>query len=380
MDQTTDVPALDELAAYDVSPRSGFVPEVDPLTNMPEAFAGVERIAVELPGLLRGRRVRDWITGMSEPDIGLAATPHERERLFLALCVLTNAWVWGGPEPDLAIPPQLARPVSALARQLGRQPIVHHASMCLWNWRRIDPDAPVSADNTDLILRFLGGTDETWFFTSTLDVELAGAAPLNELVLAARASSRDDADQAERHLAAAATAMPAINLALERVRDWCDPYVFYTRTRPYFTGWPEPGAVYRGVSDQPLMLAGGSAGQSALIQAFDAALGIVHQGPTGNFLAEMRRYMPEKHRRFLSDLGRTSRLRKMAEAATSPAFRDAFNVLIAELDQFRRRHMGLAMDYVVKPSGGAASLGTGGTDFTVFLREARLGTARSKLG
>ena len=129
-----------------------------------------------------------------------------------------------------------------------------------------------------------------------------------------------------------------------------------------------------------MVLAGGSAGQSALIQAFDVALGIRHSGVAGAFLSDMRRYMPALHRAFLSDLGAVSKIREMAMASERPALRAAYDTVIAGLDQFRRRHMGLAMDYVVKPSGEAATLGTGGTEFTEFLRDARLETARKKLG
>ncbi len=376
----SESPDLRDLADYQVSRITGFVPEVDPLVAMPDAFAEVGAIADDLPGLMRWERVRDRIRKMAEPDIALATDQHMQERLFLALSVLTNAWVWQGNTPDLDVPPQLARPVCTLAETLGRQPIVSHASMSLWNWRRIDPQAPVSVENAELLVRFLGGADETWFFTSALGVELAGASAVGDLADAARASAKGDAAATEAHLGAVADRMEPINAALERVRDWCDPHVFYLRVRPFLAGWPAPGAVYHGVSDDPVTLAGGSAGQSALIQAFDAAMGVTHAGVAGAFLSDMRRYMPALHRQFLRDLGAVSKIRELAIASDRPALREAYDTVIAGLDQFRRRHMGLAMDYVVKPSGEAATLGTGGTEFTEFLRDARLETARQKLG
>jgi hypothetical protein len=42
--------------------------------------------------------------------------------------------------------------------------------------------------------------------------------------------------------------------------------------------------------------------------------------------------------------------------------------------------MGLAMDYINKRSGKpTGALGTGGTDFTDFLRDARMTTVRAKI-
>lgn len=371
---------LADLASYEVSPTTGFVPHTDPLIDLPDAFAPLAVVADDLPGLLRWGRVRAAIDAMPEVDATAAATRHEQERALLVLTTLANAWVWSDPDGDLRMPVQLARPLWQLARALDRQPIVHHASMCLWNWRRIDPTQPVSADNSELLQTVMGGTDETWFFTATLGVELAGAPVLTALHDAAVASTHHDVDAVEAHMVTVADLVPSLTTALARMREWCDPHIFYHRLRPFLAGWPEPGVVYEGVSPDPLVLAGGSAGQSSLVQALDAALGVDHDGSSaGPFLRLMRDYMPPAHRRYLVDLGTTSRIREVADAAGPSTLRDSYNASVAELELFRRRHMALAMEYVVAPSGETAATGTGGTDFAVFLRDARTDTAASRL-
>lgn len=371
---------LADPADYGVSLRTGFVPDTDPLVAMPAAFAPVEEIAAALPGLLRKGSVRRAIRAMPEPDSSLATTLHEQERLFLALSILTNAWVWGGDEPDLRVPANLARPVSALARALGRQPIASYASLACWNWRRIDADEPPSADNAELLLRFLGGVDESWFFVIPLGIELAGAAALAPLLEAVRAAAAEDETAAETALARAADRIPAINTTLVRIREWCAPQSFFTRILPWLAGWPAPGAIYEGVSEAPLLLAAGSAAQSALIPAFDAALGIAHSGTAAAFLADMRRYMPAGHRAFLADLAATSRLRHFVVASARPGLSAAYDEIVAQLDMFRRRHMGLVMDYVVQPSGAGATAGSGDTNVTGLLRDTRVDTASARLG
>lgn len=370
---------LADLESYEVSPTTGFVPDTDPLIDLPEAFAPLADVADDLPGLLRWKRVRRAVEAMPEVDVSAAVTRHEQERVLLVLTTLANAWVWSDPDSDLRMPAQLARPLWQLARTLGRQPIVHHASMCLWNWRRIDPTEPVSADNSELLQTVMGGTDETWFFTATLGVELAGAPVLAALHDAANASANDDLDALDRHLTDVADTMPSLTAALARMREWCDPHIFYHRLRPFLAGWPDPGVVYEGVSPDPVMLAGGSAGQSSLVQALDAGLGIVHGPTAGPFLDHMRDYMPPAHRGYLADLAATSRIRHVADTAGLTGLTEAYNAAVGELELFRRRHMALAMEYVVAPSGDAERTGTGGTDFAVFLREARTDTAAGRL-
>ncbi|MEZ5228908.1 MAG: hypothetical protein R2710_20270 [Acidimicrobiales bacterium] len=161
----------------------------------------------------------------------------------------------------------------APAEQLGCEPIVSHASMALQNWRRVHVDEPLSADNAELLVGFHGGTDETWFFTATLGVELAAAPIIADLHAAANAAANHDHGELLGRLVSTANAMLTPNVALERMREWCDPHFFYGRLRPFLAGWPEPGVVYEGVDPTPRILAGGSAGQSSVIQASDAAPG-----------------------------------------------------------------------------------------------------------
>jgi indoleamine 2,3-dioxygenase len=189
----------------------------------------------------------------------------------------------------------------------------------------------------------MGGTDETWFFTATLGVELAGAPVLAALHDAANASANDDLDALERHLTVVADTMPSLTAALARMREWCDPHIFYHRLRPFLAGWPAPGVVYDGVSPDPVMLAGGSAGQSSLVQALDAGLGIVHGPTAGPFLDHMRDYMPPAHRRYLTDLAATSRIRHVADTRGPTGLTEAYNAAVDELELFRRRHLALAM-------------------------------------
>jgi indoleamine 2,3-dioxygenase len=369
---------METLGSYGIDRQTGFVPAVEPLRRLPAAFDLWEEIIADMSSLIRTRQLRPRLVRLPLIDIAELADERARERAMLILTMFANGWVWGGSEPHLRIPAQIAVPLSALAGFLDRPPIVHYASMLLNNWRKLDPLQMVSADNARMQVQFLGGVDEDWFFIASLGVELAGA-PLLPITHEAVSGEPDDASLAQllHHLA---EAMGPVIAALERMREWCDPHIFYHRIRPYLAGWPSPGVIYEGVAETPQLYVGGSAAQSSLIQALDALLGIAHEnGRTGAYLLGMRHYMPQGHRRFVADVERLSPVRRRAEAGPA-GLRRAYNEAIEQVDIFRRRHIGLAHDYIARPSGLAADeRGTGGTEFIDFLRDARSETAASRL-
>jgi indoleamine 2,3-dioxygenase len=273
-------------------------------------------------------------------------------------------------------------PFVTLSRQLGRPPIILHASGVLNNWRRLDPARPLALDNVDTQATFTGSFDEKWFYLATLGVELAGAPAIAALASAVTASENADEAALAAHLTALEAAIRQMTTALMRMTESCDPYVFYHRIRPWLAGWPSPGLVYAGTSTTPQVWAGGSAAQSSLLQSIDAGLGIRHEhAHTRDFLEAMLQYMPPKHRAFVTTLRETSSIRERSLRG-SIALREAYNASIAAADEFRRKHIGLTSQYIVKQASthvGPGTTGTGGTDFVEFLRESRIETARSQL-
>lgn len=376
------MPTLEPLADYEIDPQTGFMPAWEPLDRLPAAFEAWDALAPIVGHAIRNGRIREHVRALPSLDVDRLASRAERERALTLLTVFANAYVWGGREPDLRIPAPLALPLCRVAALLDRQPIVHYASMQLYNWRRIDRTRALSADNAELLVQFLGGVDETWFYVATLDLELLGGPLLAAAHAAIGAAARDDRAVLATALREIAARMPAVHAALERQREWTDPHIFFHRVRPFVAGWPAPGAVYEGVSDAPRMCVGGSAGQSSLMQSLDAALCVAHEHPnTGAFLRLMRAYMPSAHRRFVEDCERLSTVRAVVEASGAGELRDAYNAAVESIVTFRTLHVRLAHDFIAKPSGmDAAQKGTGGTSFVDFLRDTRRETVRAKVG
>jgi indoleamine 2,3-dioxygenase len=368
------------LAEYEIDPATGFVPPVEPLAEFDDRFADFEEIVPVLSAHIRACTLRSALAKLPPFPVSALSTTAQRERALLLLTVFANGWVWGGDEPELTIPRNIAVPLCELASLMDRPPIVHYASMALNNWKLVDRSLPIAADNLTMRVQFLGGVDEDWFFIASIGVELAGA-PLLPLIRDAVHHAKNESDEALASVVSDITAgMDFVLLALDRMREWCDPHAFYSRVRKYLAGWPMPGVIYEGVSEAPALYFGGSAAQSGLIQAVDVLAGIDHgKTSAGTYLRNIRQYIPPSNRRFIVDVENESRLRVRASNG-SAQLRSAYNDLVEQIAEFRRRHMALAHEYIAKPSGFAATgAGTGGTAYANFLETARAETREAKL-
>lgn len=174
---------------------------------------------------------------------------------------------------------------------------------------------------------------------------------------------------------------------LDRMDERCDPGVFYHRIRPFLAGSRNMGAagLPRGVfydetgegeggKGEWRQLRGGSNGQSSLVQFLDVVLGVEHaamgnSSPDGSskagvesFHQEVRRYMPEPHRRFLEDVAARypGGMRKavgdlLADGTRGSreeltAVREAFEGATRALAEFRNKHLQMVTRYIIIPS------------------------------
>ncbi|MFC0112403.1 indoleamine 2,3-dioxygenase [Kibdelosporangium aridum] len=375
-------PLVSGLTDYSVDKELGFLPAADPVPALDERFAPWERLARDISPLIMTGRLRAAVEAMPElsPD-GLGGP--ELERAYLLLCCLGNAYIWAEPEPQQRVPAVLAVPWCHVAALLDRPPVITHSSIVLNNWRRLTPDEPLSTTNIDTQMTFLGGVDEKWFYLGTVGVELAGAPALPLLVDAQHAVAADDTDRLAVDLLAIEPVIRATTRAILDIERWCDPYVFYHRVRRYLTGWSQPGVIYEGVHDEPLVFAGGNAAQSSLIQAFDAGLGIRHEHKlTGTFLRGMRAYMPLAHRRFVKDLeAGPSVYDFVARRLDHPQLTESYTACVRAMRELRSQHLGLTGKYIGRfRRRDHTEKGTGGTDFVPILAKSREETRARELG
>ena len=215
------------------------------------------------------------------------------------------------------------------------RPILTLYTVSLWNYKTIFPihegDIP-TLNNLEILETFTGTSSESWFYLISVAIEARSAIILPLLISCLQAVGDRDLPNLILYLKSLANEIAHIRVLLCKLHSECCPTVFYNSIRPYLSGWNNSnlpnGVIYEGTSPFHTFeshginrekacrtYAGGSNGQSPLIQALDIIMGIEHHSTTegggcGGFVHEMRKYMPGPHRQFLEDLDRVSNLRE----------------------------------------------------------------------
>ena len=187
-----------------------------------------------------------------------------------------------------------------------------------------------------------------------------------------------------------ASAQTAMRDTLLRMKERCDPYIYYTRVRPYIHGWKNSpslpdGLIYDDVeayAQQPQQFRGETGAQSSIVPCLDAGLGIRHApDPLTVYLQEMREYMLPRHRAFLQAL--ESQTDGRGRAVLSGYVHDhrqshselwsPYCACVGLLAQFREIHIGYADSYINRQNQTSTSnptaVGTGGTPFMTYLQK-----------
>jgi indoleamine 2,3-dioxygenase len=319
---------------------------------------------------------------MPKLDASPLKTAPEIERAMMLLSYIGHAYVWGDAKAADRIPATLAVPWHSLAAKLGRPPVLSYPSYALHNWRRLDPSRGIELGNICLLQNFWGGADEEWFILIHIDIEAKAAAAIRSLIPAQRAAAENHPQNLQTHLSSIATALEKMYATMSRMPEFCDPYIYYRRVRPYIHGWknqpalPE-GLIYEGVAEyagKPQQFRGETGAQSSIVPALDAVLNVSHRDdPLRDYLMEMRDYMPPAHRAFIEHLEAGPSVRQFVLDKNSTLLREAYNRCVALVEQFRALHLEYAARYIFKQAQTDAknptTVGTGGTPFMPYLKK-----------
>lgn len=380
------------IAAPELNDERGFLPLQDPLIRLPKDFDAWEDVALHLPKLLAAGQIRGTIERLPRFPIEAINDCRERERAMVLLSYLGHAYVWGGPRPALILPARLAVPWHQIAESLGRPPVLSYSSYSLHNYFRFEASREIECGNLALIQNFLGGIDEEWFILIHVEIERKAAPAMAVLSACLDAAEEGEAERLEILLLKVESSLRSMHATLGRMPEWCEPFIYYHRVRPYIHGWKDhpdlpEGVIYEGVDaygGQPQQFRGETGAQSSIVPALDAMLGVRHkEDALRSYLREMRTYMPPAHRAFIEALESRIPVRLFVQRANRKALTAVFNACVEAVENFRSLHLEYAAAYIFRQAQTDAknphAVGTGGTPFMEYLKKHRDETAQHRV-
>lgn len=377
-----------DLNKYKISTKRGFLPSIDPVLSLPKVFGPWEEFAARLPEVINGKCVRQEVALL--PDFPVSELGREEEwwRAFCLLAFVSHSYVWceGKAGATNILPKVLAVPWCKVAEHLDMPPVITHACITLYNWRKINPEEEISRNNITTLFSFTGSKDEEWFCVNTIIAEKAAGDIITEIPSILQNCDGQCNAGLIKNLNQIKISMRDILESMHCVRSNCRPEVFFNRVFGYLKGWDESdgGMVYEGVDHTPKQHAGGNPSQSSTLATIDTLLSINHTGKVQEYFASKEQHMIKEHRQFLQDLRKKIWLRDYIMSDDDDELISAYNSCIQLLAELRSEHIKLVCLYVVvqmrkieEPRCPAKE--SGGTDFLAILKAARDNVILAKL-
>lgn len=373
---------------FDISAERGFLTPYDMGTvDLPADFDPIVAAGKQLSDFLTAGRVRVFLDKLPEIDMDkhLPSLSDAQLRLLMVhYSFIIQTYVWGEKETPAKLPRNLAVPYCKLSDKIGQFPLLPYSSYTLDNWGKLDPKGGITTDNIYVIQNFLDGMDENWFIMIHIEIEAKAGKALAAIPAVLDAAEASDIAGLTAGLKTILAAWEEVNPVFARMTDQCDPYIYYNRVRPYIHGWKGnpaigEGLVYEGVEKyqgKPQLFRGQTGSQSSIVPTMDALMGISHENdPLREFLDELHQYRPPRHRQFIDEVQRRSKVRDVVQKAGKADLIELYDDIIDHVQKFRTRHLEYAASYINKQAAGAdgnpVDVGTGGTPFMKYLKKHR---------
>jgi indoleamine 2,3-dioxygenase len=344
----------------------GFLPEQDPLRAFPSGspLSALDEIGRDLPSLVEDEGFRAYARRLSLPpcpdDSGDWSALPQLRLYYVRVGFLASAYInQAGQARATVLPRNLAVPLCSVCARLRRPPILSYDGYALYNWKRFDPQGPIALGNIDTLQNFVHLYDEHWFILVHVEIEAIAARVLAAIMRAMDALDRHDVDEVNGALVEMASALRAQVAVLRRLPEKMDPALYHRTFRPYIRFFEN--VVYEGVSHDAMNFRGETGAQSSIMPALVAFMKIPHRpSALTDHLAEMRRFMPPRHRELVAEIEAMPAIRDTAD-------RVAFNDVLEQIADFRETHYKWAHEYINRWTDDPR--GTGGTPYMSWLRQ-----------
>jgi indoleamine 2,3-dioxygenase len=381
----------DQLRQYDVTRATGFLVREPGMSSLPREAGAWEELVLEIPTLVDrgdlGRRINDL------PRLRLPLeAPGGAQRAKLLLGMLAQAFVWEpvvrGGAARLEIPAQLAVPLVEVSRLLDEPPIFNYADFVLRDWALVDPEGELVWTNLAKRYLFTGDAEETGFATVHAEYEAVAGPAIEEGLRAVAAAEVEDVAILEQSLVAIAETITKMAVTFSKLQAAISPEFFRTQLRVFLQGWKNAAdVVYQGTDVPAAQLRGETGAQSGALPFVDAVVGLFQpsaggQSPSSTAALErpgareavvdyhdFAAYRPKPHRELIAHVRSTGNVRQVVSASRVASLTEAYNECVLRIREARLAHL-RAVGAYLPPSADrpSTSLGTGGTQYAVYLR------------
>jgi indoleamine 2,3-dioxygenase len=337
---------------------------------------------------------------------------YQIQYIYSMTSILAHKYIWGVDDDyKCAVPVGIAIPWFYSAKALDIPPVLTHATVDLYNWQLINPEAPFTLDNLRNMHLMTDTPEqrqsESWFYLimtaiegccgEILPLSLETLDLLEEYSNPKKSTTKSKAnslDKIKGNLIKYASLLSLQRDIITRLPEKCVPHLFFNTQRKYLWGSDSDKLGGEVMLDgdfpnesQTISFGGGSAAQSSLIQVEDIFLGVKHPGD--KFLMKQREYMPGEHRRILETMSLKQSLKHYIDRdiIKDDEIIELFNECLQKLVTFRGVHMGIVKNYIIQQvqvndarkkgitvgeleqqqRDGVKGVGTGGTDLKTFL-------------
>ena len=345
--------------------KRGFLPEDDPLAVFPHGsrYAVLDEIGRDLPSLLHDEGFRDYARELDIPSWQGPVTEEALPQLrlyYVRVGFLASAYInQVGEVPAKALPRNIAVPLARASMLLNRPPILSYDGYALYNWKRFRKDGPIRLGNIDTSQNFVHMYDEHWFILVHVEIESIAGDILGSIALVKRKLAENDEADLSPELWRIEDAVRRQVEVLKRIPEHMDSSLYYKTFRPYIRFFEN--VTYEGVNQAPIQFRGETGAQSSIMPALVAFMKIPHQPSVlTDHLADMRKYMPAKHRALIEEVEAIPDIRSFG-------YKEPYNAILDAMAAFRGVHYGWAEEYINRWTDDPR--GTGGTPYMQWLKQ-----------
>ncbi len=150
--------------------KRGFMPLLNPISNLPAPFKIWDEIAQELPKHYKNQTLRVSLQKLETLDATLLDEKYLC-RASMLMSILAHAYVRNERNEDLNIPESIEKPWKVITERLERpQPFLSYIDLIIYNWKQKNINNKFELDNLELLTPTVNNQEERVFYLTQTEI------------------------------------------------------------------------------------------------------------------------------------------------------------------------------------------------------------------